>query len=32
MMEILGLLADGIWLSVQPVNLMQIIIGVTLGY
>lgn len=30
-MEILGLLADGIWLSVQPVNLMLIIIGVTLG-
>jgi putative tricarboxylic transport membrane protein len=31
MMEILGLLADGIWLSVQPVNLILIIIGVTLG-
>src|SRR5680860_1176196 len=31
MMEILGHLADGIWLSVQPINLMLILIGVTLG-
>ncbi len=31
MMEILGLLSDGLWLSLQPTNLMLIIIGVTLG-
>ena len=31
MMEILGHLGDGLWLSVQPVNLMLIVIGVTLG-
>jgi putative tricarboxylic transport membrane protein len=31
MMEILGHLADGFWLSVQPLNLMLIIIGVTVG-
>ena len=31
MMEILGHLADGLWLSVQPVNLLMIIIGVTVG-
>ena len=30
-MEILGLLGDGMWLSFQPVNLMLILIGVTLG-
>ena len=30
-MEILGLLGDGMWLSVQPLNLMLILIGVTLG-
>ncbi len=31
MMEILGLLNDGLWLSLQPTNLMLILIGVTLG-
>ena len=31
MMEILGHLSDGIWLAVQPINLLLIIIGVTLG-
>ena len=31
MMEILGLLSDGLWLSLQPTNLMLIIVGVTLG-
>ncbi len=31
MMEILGHLSDGLWLSVQPINLMLIIVGVTLG-
>ena len=31
MMEILGHLGDGLWLSVQPINLMLIIVGVTLG-
>ena len=30
-MEILGLLADGMLLSLQPLNLMLILIGVTLG-
>jgi putative tricarboxylic transport membrane protein len=30
-MEILSLLADGMWLAVQPLNLMLIIIGVTVG-
>ena len=30
-MEILGLLSDGMWLSLQPLNLMLILIGVTLG-
>ncbi len=30
-MEILGLLGDGMWLSLQPLNLMLILIGVTLG-
>jgi len=30
-MEILGLLGDGLWLSIQPMNLMLIMIGVTLG-
>ncbi|TDL81151.1 tripartite tricarboxylate transporter permease [Palleronia sediminis] len=30
-METLGLLADGFWLAIQPINLMLIIIGVTLG-
>ena len=30
-MEVLGLLADGFWLSIQPVNLMLILLGVTLG-
>ncbi len=30
-METLSLLADGVWLSVQPLNLMLILIGVTLG-
>ena len=31
MMEILGLLADGFLVAMQPLNLMLIIIGVTLG-
>ena len=31
MMEILGLLSDGFLLAMQPLNLMLIIIGVTLG-
>ncbi len=31
MMEILGLLGNGLWLSLQPINLMLIIAGVTLG-
>ncbi len=31
MMEILGLLNDGLWLSLQPTNLLLIIVGVTLG-
>ncbi|MEZ5826792.1 MAG: tripartite tricarboxylate transporter permease [Geminicoccaceae bacterium] len=31
MMEILGHLSDGILLAVQPINLVLIIIGVTLG-
>jgi putative tricarboxylic transport membrane protein len=31
MIEILGHLADGFWLSIQPINLLLIIIGVTLG-
>ncbi len=31
MIEILGHLADGFWLSIQPVNLALILIGVTLG-
>jgi putative tricarboxylic transport membrane protein len=31
MMEILGLLSDGLWLSLQPTNLLLIIVGVTLG-
>jgi len=30
-MEILGLLADGVWLAMQPLNLLLIVIGVTLG-
>ncbi|MEZ7812457.1 MAG: putative tricarboxylic transport membrane protein [Paracoccaceae bacterium] len=30
-MEILGHLSDGIWLSLQPVNIGLILIGVTLG-
>jgi len=30
-MEILAHLTDGIWLSVQPINLLLILIGVTLG-
>ncbi|MEM6825399.1 MAG: tripartite tricarboxylate transporter permease [Pseudomonadota bacterium] len=30
-MEVLSLLADGMWLAVQPVNMMLIIIGVTVG-
>lgn len=30
-MEILGHLSDGIWLSLQPLNLGLILIGVTLG-
>ncbi|MDO7654638.1 MAG: tripartite tricarboxylate transporter permease [Paracoccaceae bacterium] len=30
-MEILGHLSDGIWLSLQPINLGLILIGVTLG-
>ncbi len=31
MMEILGQLADGIWISFQPINLLLILIGVILG-
>ena len=31
MMEILGHLADGFWISLQPLNIMLIVIGVTLG-
>mgnify|MGYP001194564405 CR=1 FL=1 len=31
MFEILGHLVDGIWLAVQPLNLMVIIAGVVLG-
>lgn len=30
-MEILQLLGDGVWLSIQPLNLMLILVGVTLG-
>lgn len=30
-MEIIGLLGDGMWASLQPLNLMLIFIGVTLG-
>lgn len=30
-MEILAHLTDGIWLSVQPINLLLILVGVTLG-
>lgn len=30
-MEILGLLGEGMWASLQPLNLMLILIGVTLG-
>lgn len=30
-MEILANLSDGIWLSLQPINLILILIGVTLG-
>ena len=30
-MEILGHLGDGFWLSIQPINLALIIVGVTLG-
>ncbi len=30
-MEVLGLLGDGMWQAVQPLNLMLILIGVTLG-
>ena len=30
-MEILGLLGDGMWASLQPLNLMLILLGVTLG-
>jgi putative tricarboxylic transport membrane protein len=30
-MEILSLLGDGMWLAVQPLNLMLILIGVTVG-
>jgi putative tricarboxylic transport membrane protein len=30
-MEIFGLLADGFWLAVQPLNLFLILVGVTLG-
>jgi len=31
MTEILGSLGDGVWLSIQPLNLLLIFIGVTLG-
>lgn len=31
MMEIIGHLSDGVMLSIQPLNLMLIVIGVTLG-
>jgi len=31
MMEILGNLGDGVLLSLQPLNLLLILIGVTLG-
>jgi putative tricarboxylic transport membrane protein len=31
MIEVLGHLADGIWLAIQPINLILILIGVTLG-
>ena len=30
-MEILGLLADGVWVAVQPMNLLLILVGVTVG-
>ncbi|HMB49005.1 MAG TPA: tripartite tricarboxylate transporter permease [Afifellaceae bacterium] len=30
-MDILGHLVDGFWLSIQPINLVLILIGVTLG-